>query len=126
MGSPVRADGFRLAACGALALCVAAGPGAAGAQDLAGPGAVHYTAGLELADAYMFRGVRQNSTGIVVWPFADIGVRTYTGDGAVKRVGLSAGFWNSLNTGDTGAGGPIGRPCGSPGVSAWRRATRRI
>jgi len=110
MAAPVRADGFRLAACGALARCVAAVPGAAGAQDLAGPGAVHYTAGIELADVYMFRGVRQNSSGIVAWPFADIGVRTYTGEGAVKRVGLSAGFWNSLNTGDTGAGGPIGSP----------------
>ena len=76
MAAPVRADGFRLVACGALALCVAAEPGAAGAQDLAGPGAVHYTAGLKLADVYMFRGVRQNSTGIVAWPFADVGVRT--------------------------------------------------
>jgi len=35
----------------------------------------------------------------------------FSGDGALKRLGASGGFWNSLHTGDTGSNGPA--------TSAW-------
>ena len=99
----------RMSACGVLVMSFASLAPAANAQD-AGAGGVQYAAGMDLADMYMFRGVRQSSTGIVAWPFGHVDVQTYSGDGAVKRVGFGAGFWNSLNTGDTGSGGPLGGP----------------
>jgi hypothetical protein len=57
----------------------------------------------------MFRGIRQNSSGMSLWPTADAGVALYSGEGGVKSVGVNLGSWNSLNTGDTGADGPSGR-----------------
>jgi hypothetical protein len=54
----------------------------------------------------MFRGIRQNSSGVVMWPSVDDGLVAYSGDSVLKRIAVNAGFWNSLHTGDTGSGGP--------------------
>jgi len=81
------------------------------AQQPPGPDSgVVMTAGIDLVNQYMFRGVRQNTTGIATWPSADLTARVFSSDGFVKRVNLTAGFWNSLQTGDTGSSGPIGKP----------------
>jgi hypothetical protein len=65
--------------------------------------------GIDVASEYVFRGVPQNSTRAVVWPFADLTARVLSSDGPLKRVTVNAGFWNSLNTGDTGADGPTSK-----------------
>ena len=70
------------------------------------PGAISTSGGLDLQSTYMFRGIRQNSTGIAAWPWLDLGFAAYSGDGAVKSVGINVGSWNSQHTGDTGADGP--------------------
>jgi hypothetical protein len=70
------------------------------------PGAFTLTGGVEFLNQYMFRGIRQNSTGFATWPWADLGMAAYAGDGGVKSVGVSLGIWNSLHTGDTGTDGP--------------------
>jgi hypothetical protein len=64
-------------------------------------------AGIDVSNRYVFRGVRQNSTGTVAWPFADLTARVFASDGPLKRVTATAGFWNSLHTGDTGSNGPM-------------------
>jgi hypothetical protein len=51
----------------------------------------------------MFRGIRQNSTGIAVWPMADFGVAVLSSDTGLKSVSLNLGTWNSIHSGDTGA-----------------------
>jgi hypothetical protein len=61
---------------------------------------------MDLVSRYMFRGIRQHSTGVATWPCADLGVAVHSGQGAVKNVSLDFGTWNSLHTGDTGTGGP--------------------
>jgi hypothetical protein len=66
------------------------------------PGALTLTAAVDAVSTYMFRGIRQNSTGIAVQPFADVGVAFLSGDGGVRSVTLNMGTWNSLHTGDTG------------------------
>jgi hypothetical protein len=58
---------------------------------------------------YMFRGIRQHSTGIALWPVADLGVALYSGDGALKSTSVNVGSWNSQHTGDTGSDGPSGK-----------------
>lgn len=70
------------------------------------PGAISTSGGMDFQSTYMFRGIRQHSTGVAAWPWADLGIAAYAGDGAVKSVGLNVGSWNSQHTGDTGADGP--------------------
>ena len=70
------------------------------------PGAFTLTGGVDFLNQYMFRGIRQNSTGFATWPWTDLGMAAYSGDGGVKSVGVNLGIWNSLHTGDTGTDGP--------------------
>lgn len=70
------------------------------------PGAISVSGGIDFQSTYMFRGIRQHSTGIAAWPWADLGFAAFSGDGALKSVGLNVGSWNSQHTGDTGADGP--------------------
>jgi hypothetical protein len=70
------------------------------------PGAISTSGGLDFQSTYMFRGIRQNSTGVAAWPWVDLGFAAYEGDGAVKGVTVNLGSWNSHHTGDTGADGP--------------------
>ena len=70
------------------------------------PGAISTSGGMDVQSTYMFRGIRQNSTGIAAWPWVDLGFAGYAGDGAVKSLGINVGSWNSQHTGDTGADGP--------------------
>jgi hypothetical protein len=66
-------------------------------------------AGLDVANVYVFRGVRQNSTGLVAWPAVDFSGRVFSGDGPLRRVTVNGGSWNSLHTGDTGSDGPMAK-----------------
>jgi hypothetical protein len=73
------------------------------------PGAMTLTATFDAVNQYMFRGIRQNSTGIAMWPATDLGIAAYSGEGGLKSVTVNFGTWNSLNTGDTGSDGPSGK-----------------
>ena len=73
------------------------------------PGAITVTGSLDFLNQYMFRGIRQNSTGIAIWPAVDLGIAAYSGEGGLKSVGINFGTWNSLHTGDTGQDGPSGK-----------------
>ena len=86
----------------------AASSAAAAAQEQAdpNPGAISTSGGLDFQSTYMFRGIRQNSTGIAAWPWVDLGFAAHAGDGVVKSVSINVGSWNSQHTGDTGAEGP--------------------
>ena len=70
------------------------------------PGALTLTAGIDFANAYFFRGIPQDDTGVVMWPYGDLGFALFSGDGAFKSVGVNVGTWNSLHTGDAGLDGP--------------------
>jgi hypothetical protein len=73
------------------------------------PGAFTLSGGFDFLNQYMFRGIRQNSTGVATWPWADLGVAAYSGDGGLKGVNVNVGTWNSLHTGDTGTDGPTSK-----------------
>jgi len=73
------------------------------------PGAMTVTGSLDFLNQYMFRGIRQNSSGIAVWPAIDLGLAAFSGEGGLKSVGINFGTWNSLHTGDTGQDGPSGK-----------------
>ena len=73
------------------------------------PGALTITGNIDFLNQYMFRGIRQNSTGMAIWPSFDLGIAAYSGEGGLKSVGVNFGTWNSLHTGDTGQDGPSGK-----------------
>ena len=92
------------AACLAAGILVAyAAP--ARAQD-PNPGALTLTGGIDFLNAYYFRGIPQDESGLIMWPYADLGFAVYSGDGGLKTVGVNVGTWNSLHTGDAGLDGP--------------------
>jgi hypothetical protein len=90
----------------AALVAVLAAPASAQEPTDPNPGNVTVTVGMDLLNQYMFRGIRQNSTEIAMWPAADLGLAFYSGDGGLKSAGLNFGPWNSLHTGDTGSDNP--------------------
>jgi hypothetical protein len=95
-----------------VAAVVYAAPAAAQSQQPSAdpnPGAMTLTGTFDVVSTYMFRGIRQNATGIALWPAADLGLAVYSGQGAVKTVSVNIGTWNSLHTGDTGLDSPSGK-----------------
>jgi hypothetical protein len=96
----------------ALAISALAVPAAAQTATTApdpNPGNVTVTTTVDGVSTYMFRGIRQHSTGMALWPVADIGFAAYSGDGGLKSTTVNLGSWNSLHTGDTGQDGPTGK-----------------
>jgi len=73
------------------------------------PGALTMTGNIDFLNRYMFRGIRQNSTGAAIWPSFDLGLAAFSGTGGLKSAGVNLGTWNSLHTGDTGREGPSGK-----------------
>ena len=72
-------------------------------------GNITLTSSFDFVNAYMFRGLRQDDTRLIMWPTADAGIRLHSGTGAVKEAVVHVGSWNSLNTGLLGSDGPSGR-----------------
>jgi len=101
----VRPFGSSLLAAAALLTCLAA---PAAAQD-ANPngGALTLSGALDFTNAYMFRGIKQESDGFIMWPYLDLGATLYKGEGSVKSFGINVGTWNSLHAlNDTGTDNP--------------------
>ena len=74
------------------------------------PGALTVTAGIDFVNTYMFRGIRQDDTKIMTWPYLDIGAALWSADdGALRSVSLNLGIWNSLHPGAAGVEGPSGK-----------------
>ncbi|HEY7187149.1 MAG TPA: hypothetical protein VH436_11415 [Vicinamibacterales bacterium] len=98
----------RMACATAAATLLVSAPALAQDKD-PNPGAMTLTASFDFLNQYMFRGIRQNSSGIAMWPAVDLGIATYSGKGGLKSLGINLGTWNSLHTGDTGSDGPSGK-----------------
>jgi hypothetical protein len=73
------------------------------------PGGMTVTGSFDVVSTYMFRGIRQHSTGVALWPVADLGLAVYSGEGGLKSAGINIGTWNSLHTGDTGLDSASGK-----------------
>ena len=76
-------------------LCIVLAASPARAQD---PPPVVVTGGLDLVNQYNFRGIRQNTEGVSIWPYVDFGFTPYRSDGALKTVGVNLGTWNAFNS----------------------------
>jgi hypothetical protein len=92
----------------ATAANTAAGAVAAAAQPAADEAApakrVTLTAGVDFVSAYLFRGLYQEGSGLIMPPYLDVGVSLYNGDGALSNVSVNGGMWNSIHSGPSGSG----------------------
>ncbi len=97
----------------AAAACVVGGlmVGTAGAQSGGdpNPGAMTLTTTMDASNAYLFRGIPQDDTGLILWPAADLSVALRSGGGTFRSITVGVGTWNSLHTGVTGTDGPSGK-----------------
>jgi hypothetical protein len=79
----------------AAVLSVVLTASSAWAQD---PAPVVVTGGLDVLNQYSFRGIRQNTEGVSIWPYVDLGFTPFRGDGGLKSVALNLGTWNAFNS----------------------------
>jgi len=70
---------------------------------------VSVAAGIDVRNVYMFRGVRQDDTGTITWPSAQVGVRLRSADHGLTSTRVSVGTWNSVHSGWAGSDGPSGK-----------------
>jgi len=87
------------------------GPSTAAAQGPIGPdpGKISLVGGFDFTNAYMFRGLRQDDTRVIMFPFVEANIDVHDDDDGLTDVALLVGSWNSLNTGAAGTMGPSGK-----------------
>jgi hypothetical protein len=82
----------------------------ANGQSTSGPntGAVTLTGRYDVVNAFLFRGLPQDDTGVIMQPEASLAFALHSGEGGLKGVRATVGTWNSLHTGIAGTDG-LGR-----------------
>jgi len=65
--------------------------------------------GLDFRNAYMLRGVRQDDTGTITWPSAEVGLRLHAADRGLTSARVRVGTFNSVHNGWAGSSGPSGK-----------------
>ena len=88
----------------AIALWAAAGVAeTAHAQE--NQGRISLSTGIDTSNAYFFRGIKQERSGLIVQPYADLSVNLLGADSdSLSTLTLTVGQWNSLHSGPSGAG----------------------
>ncbi len=66
------------------------------------PGNISLIGNVDFTNAYMFRGIRQDDTRVIVQPSAEMDIALQSAMSGLKSTSLNFGTWNSLHTGDTG------------------------
>lgn len=110
MRSRVSGTKLRIAAASVVLACSISGSAWAQEPPDPNPGALTVIAGLDVPSVYVFRGITQEADPeLTLFPYVDLGMALYSGDGAIKSVGVNVGVWNSLQTGSSGEDGPTGK-----------------
>jgi len=97
----------------ASAVMIAVAAGTALAQDGPNQGDLSFSLGVDLlpGTAYVFRGVVQEADPkLTLWPYGEVGVALFEGDGSLSSAGVTVGVWNSLHTGSSGSDEQNGGP----------------
>ena len=66
------------------------------------PGALTIIGNTDFTNVYMFRGILQDDTKVMIQPSAELDIALQSADKGLKSTSLNFGTWNSLNTGNTG------------------------
>ena len=73
--------------------------------------------GIDVVSMYIARGIPLENQGAILQPYIDLSFRVYQGDGALTKLSVDVGFWNSFHSRKTGAGGVFGG--GGSTTNAW-------
>jgi hypothetical protein len=93
----------------ALTLMTATSAFAQAAPPDPNPGALTFTGGVDFPSKYVFRGlVQEADSKLTLFPYGDIGIALFSGEGSVKSATVNFGVWNSIMTGSSGSGGSSG------------------
>ena len=76
-------------------------------------GKVSFSTGLDFSHAYFFRGILQETDGVIGQPYGEIAFELFEDTEGLNTGSLALGFWNSLHSGPSGSSGP------STNVKAW-------
>ena len=71
-------------------------------QNDPNPGKLTLIGNVDFTNAYMFRGIRQDDTRLIVQPSAELDIALQSADAGLKSTSLNIGTWNSLHTGNAG------------------------
>lgn len=94
---------WRLLAIALLTTVVGGGAGTARAQE--NDGRMSFSMGIDTSNAYFFRGIKQERSGLIVQPYADLSVDLLSPDSdSLNALTFTVGQWNSLHSGPSGAG----------------------
>jgi hypothetical protein len=95
----VRPFGSSIVAAAFLLTCLATPAAAQAPAADAGPNAgdLHTTGNLDFSNAYFFRGIRQETDGLIIQPSLDVGYTIYKGDASLKTFSINLGTWNSIH-----------------------------
>lgn len=73
-------------------------------------GALTFTSGVDVPSKYVFRGIVQEADSkLTLFPYGDLGISLFSGDGGIKSASVNFGVWNSLMTGSSGSDGDTGK-----------------
>ena len=73
--------------------------------------------GIDITSMYLRHGIVMENQGAILQPYLDLSFRVYQGDGALTKVSVDVGFWNSFQSRKTAAGGVFGG--GGSTTNAW-------
>ena len=98
----------RAARAAAIALMTAVAAGSARLSHAqSGEGRLSFSMGIDTSNAYFFRGIKQERSGVVVQPYADVSADLLSADSeSLSMLTLTVGQWSSLHSGPSGAGTP--------------------
>lgn len=110
---PVGSRRARTLWCGVVCLgCMVVVSGTATAQ--VNTGRITFSAGVDVSQAYLFRGIQQERDGIIFQPYADMTFSLLDSDQqGLHNASVTIGQWNSLHSGPTGSDG------GATNVKMW-------
>jgi hypothetical protein len=94
----------------ALALLLPAVAAAQTAPPDPNTGALTFTGGIDAPSKYVFRGIVQEADSkLTLFPYGDLGIALYSGEGGLKSASINVGVWNALLTGSSGEDGSTGK-----------------
>lgn len=97
---------IRALATAAVALLTVASASAQTAPADPNSGALTFTSGVDVPTKYLFRGLSQEADSkLTLFPYGDLGISLFSGDGGIKSATVNFGIWNSLMTGSSGLDG---------------------
>ena len=74
------------------------------AQAQVNTGKVSFTTGIDLTNAYFFRGIKQERKGFITQPYADMNFTLFDEGQSLTNITFTLGTWNSLHASPSGAG----------------------